>query len=45
MAYKVVLNALMYADSKVTAKQTTVRTKGTAIMKNILAPYSVQQTM
>lgn len=37
------LNALMYADSKVATKQTTARTKATAIVKNILAPYSVQQ--
>ena len=37
------LNATMYPDSKVAAKQSTARTKATAIVKNILAPHSVSE--
>lgn len=37
------LNAMMYSDSKIGAKQTTARTKATAIVKNILAPNSVSE--
>jgi len=36
------LNALVYANSKNATKQTTARTKATAIVKNILAPHCVQ---
>jgi len=35
------LNATMYPDSNIAAKQSTARTKATAIVKNILAPHSV----
>lgn len=38
------LNAIMYPDSKIAAKQSTARTKATAIVKNILAPHSVSET-
>ena len=37
------LNATMYPDSKIAAKQSTARTKATAIVKNILAPHSVSE--
>ncbi|CAI6367360.1 unnamed protein product [Macrosiphum euphorbiae] len=37
------LNAMMYSDSKIAAKQSTARTKATAIVKNILAPHSVSE--
>ncbi|KAF0703538.1 protein FAM200B-like [Aphis craccivora] len=37
------LNAMMYSDSKIAAKQSTARTKATAIIKNILAPNSVSE--
>ncbi|KAH9632985.1 hypothetical protein HF086_000345 [Spodoptera exigua] len=39
------LNATMYPDSKIAAKQSTARTKATAIVKNILAPHSVTETV
>lgn len=37
------LNAMMYSDSKIAAKQSTARTKATAIVNNILAPHSVSE--
>lgn len=37
------LSALMYPDSKIAAKQSTARTKATAIIKNILAPHTLYQ--
>ncbi|KAF0685300.1 protein FAM200B-like, partial [Aphis craccivora] len=36
------LNSKLYPDSKIAAKQSTARTKATAIIKNILAPHSLQ---
>jgi len=33
----------MYSDSKIAAKQSTARTKATAIVNNILAPHSVSE--
>lgn len=35
----------MYPDSKIAAKQSTARTKATAIVKNILAPHSDTETV
>lgn len=35
------LNAVMYPDSNKAAKQSTARTKATAIIKHILAPHSI----
>ncbi|CAG4958334.1 unnamed protein product [Parnassius apollo] len=37
------LNAVMYPDSSIAAKQSTARTKATAIIKHILAPHSIAQ--
>lgn len=37
------LNATLYPDSKIASKQSTARTKATAIINNILAPHSVQK--
>ncbi|KAL4121705.1 hypothetical protein QTP88_014166 [Uroleucon formosanum] len=37
------LNAMMYSDSKIAAKQSTARTKATAIVNNILTPHSVSE--
>ncbi|CAG4930800.1 unnamed protein product [Parnassius apollo] len=37
------LNAVMYPDSSIAAKQSTARTKATAIIKYILAPHSIAQ--
>ena len=39
------LNATMYPDSKIAAKQSTARTNATAIVKNILAPHFVTETV
>lgn len=37
------LNILMYPDSNIAARQSTARTKATAIIKRILAPHSINQ--
>ncbi|KAK5648366.1 hypothetical protein RI129_003258 [Pyrocoelia pectoralis] len=37
------LNAVMYPDSNIALKQSTARTKATAIIKHILAPHSIAQ--
>lgn len=36
------LNSIMYPDSTIAAKQSTARTKATAIIVNILAPHSIK---
>lgn len=36
------LNSVMYPDSHIASKQSTARTKATAIIKNVLAPHPIE---
>lgn len=37
------LNSVIYPDSNIASKQSTARTKATAIIKNVLAPHPIEQ--